>query len=295
VHPELLKDQALEEFRKKLNEVRYHYLRPKTKVTRELREEDIRNALKRQEVLELDEEKWRKSTDQEKIQKVREIEKLWRDYSISLEDYDFLTLKSKTGEWATPEKLVLPAEYKPEHNIEILVGKGLFDLPLRFLDPEFIKSENDDEIRKSREFFKKLGVDKIVESGRKEGSRKGGIVNRIGILTAFQYERKNEREPRELGESEKRGYDIESKSKDEERYIEVKGSSEPSCDIFLTVNEFRALRNKRDKYFIYVVMDALRNPYLCVTRGDKLLDITDTKIIIPYKKWAHAKDDEFQP
>jgi hypothetical protein len=141
-----------------------------------------------------------------------------------------------------------------------------------------------------------MGIDRIVESGRKEGGKKGGIVHRISILTALQFETKNKRSSRELGESEKLGYDIESKSESEERYIEVKGTSDSSYDIFLTVNEFRTLKNKQDKYFIYVVVDALRNPVLYVTRGDKLLDITDTKIIIPFTEWRdHAKEEEYQP
>jgi len=101
--------------------------------------------------------------------------------------------------------------------------------------------------------------------------------------------------PKELGESEKLGYDIESKSGSEERFIEVKGASDSSCDIFLTVNELRVLRHKRDKYFIYVVRDVLRTPILHSIQGDKLLKIEDTKIIIPFNKWKDVTDEEFQP
>ncbi|RLE15090.1 hypothetical protein DRJ04_01090, partial [Candidatus Aerophobetes bacterium] len=58
----------------------------------------------------------------------------------------------------------------------------------------------------------------------------------------------------------------------------------------------RTLQEKRDKYFIYVVKDALQNPTLCVTRGSKLLEITDIKTIIPFNKWwESAKEEEFQP
>jgi len=100
-----------------------------------------------------------------------------------------------------------------------------------------------------------------------------------------------------LGESDKPGYDIESKSENnEERYIEVKGTSDSSCDILLSVNEFRGLRSKQEKYFVYVVINAFRNPVLYVTRGGRLLDISDTKIIIPFNQWwAKAKDEEYQP
>jgi hypothetical protein len=127
-------------------------------------------------------------------------------------------------------------------------------------------------------------------------SEKNRIVQRIAVLTALEYERRNRRLPRELGESEKSGYDIESKSESEERYIEVKGASDSFHDIFLTVNEFRVLRDKKDKYFVYVITDALREPFLHSSRGIKLLEITDTKIIIPFNKWSdEAKDDEFKP
>jgi hypothetical protein len=45
-----------------------------------------------------------------------------------------------------------------------------------------------------------------------------------------------------------------------------------------------------------VVKDVLRYPTLCVTRGDRLLAITEIKTIIPFNKWwRDAKDEEFQP
>jgi hypothetical protein len=160
----------------------------------------------------------------------------------------------------------------------------------KFISSEFIDKNDDDEIRRWHNFFEELGVDNIVES------EKNKIVQRIAVLTALEYERRNGRLPRELGESEKSGYDIESKSESEERCIEVKGASDSSYDIFLTVNEFRVLRDKKDKYFVYVITDALREPLLHSSRGIKLLEITDTKIIIPFNKWVEeAKDDEFKP
>jgi hypothetical protein len=82
----------------------------------------------------------------------------------------------------------------------------------------------------------------------------------------------------------------------EERYIEVKSQKKPNPDILLTTKQFNTLRAKQEKYFVYVVKDALRYPTLCVTRGDKLLEITDIKIIIPFNKWAtQAKDEEYMP
>ncbi|MBA7492116.1 hypothetical protein ES702_02665 [subsurface metagenome] len=298
VHPQLVKNEKFGQFRKELNDVRYHDVPPDTKVIGELTEEDIKNALRRQETFKMDEEEWKNLSDEEKIERVKEIKKFWSDYCVSPGDEDWpfdydLTLKSKTGEWVKPEDLVFPEEYKPEHSIETLIEKEILDFPLKFVSPKFIEDNNDDEIRKWRRFFGEFGVDKIVENK----NSKNAIIQRIAVLTALQYEKEKKRLPRELGESEKRGYDIESKSESEERFIEAKGTSDSSYDIFLTVNEFRVLReDKESKYFVYVVTDALRAPFLQTTRGTKLLDIMDTKIIIPFNKWLNeAKDDEFKP
>jgi len=293
VHPEIVKDEKFKDFIKKLNEERYYYSIPESKVIRELTEDDIKKVLKEQETVELTPEKWEQLSDLEKIEKIKHLKNLWSTKYLSLENYNFLTLKTKTktetGEWLKPQSLVFPKEYKPEHSIEILVEKGLLDVPLKFVSPEFIEDGSDDEIRKWRKFFEELGVDEIVDS------EKNKIVQRIAILSALQYEKAKKREPKELGESEKLGYDIESKSENDVRYIEVKGTSESSYDIFLTVNEFKTLRDKQDKYFIYVVIDALRNPILYGTQGDRLLQIEDVKIIIPFSKWKDIIDEEFQP
>lgn len=77
-----------------------------------------------------------------------------------------------------------------------------------------------------------------------------------------------------------------------ERFIEVKSTNDSSYDIFLTVNEFKTLRDKKDGYFVYVVTNALTEPLLSTTRGNKLLDISDTKVIIPFNKWSTEAKDE---
>jgi len=291
VHPQLAKDEEFEEFRRKLNKVRYYYEQPSTEVIAELTDKYVKDALRTQQTIEMNEVKWKKLSDKERVEKVKEIKKLWSAHSISMGDYGFITLKDKNGKWRKPEELVFSNEYKPEHGIESLIGKSLLDLHLSFISAEFITdSNNDDEIRQWRKFFEELGVDTIAET------KKSNIVQRVSVLTALQYEKKNKRVPRELGESEKPGYDIESKSQVEERFIEAKGTSDSYYDIFLTVNEFRTLRDKKDKYFVYVVTDALKGPLLHTIRGIKLLEITDTKIIIPFNKWlSEAKDEEFKP
>jgi len=125
-------------------------------------------------------------------------------------------------------------------------------------------------------------------------------------LTALKFEKSKGRSARELSRTEEvEGYDIPSLEESEEgfgliqsqeRYIEVKSSAKTNPDIFLTSKQFTALQEKRERYFVYVITDALRDPTLCVTRGDRLLKITQIKTIIPFSKWwENAKDEEFQP
>ncbi|MEM2919062.1 MAG: DUF3883 domain-containing protein [Candidatus Altiarchaeota archaeon] len=289
VHSDLFEDEKFKEFIKNLNKERYYYPVPETQVIKELTEDDIKKTLKEKETSELNLDKWEKLSDSEKIEKIKYLKNLWTTKYLPLDNYNFITIKTKNNEWSKANNLIFPKEYKPEHNIEILIEKGLLDIPFKFVSPEFIEDNNDDEIRQWRKFFEELGVDKVID---KEKNR---IVQRIAVLTSLRYEVNRMRTPRELGESEKLGYDIISKSDKEERYIEAKGSSDSSYDIFLTVNEFKTLKDRQDKYFIYVVINALRNPILYSSQGSKLIQIEDVKLIIPFNKWKDITDEEFQP
>lgn len=304
VHSEIVKDEKFQQLQKRLNEERYHYNRPTTKVIGELTEADIKNAISKQEALELDEATWSKLPEKERIEKIKHIQELWNTARLPLEEYDFLTVKSKTGEWLKLEELIFPKEYKPEHNLEAIKEKELLDIPLKFLSEEFIQGENESKIREWGRFFKELGVDKKLA----ERNFIRNIIQRIGILVALKYEAAKGRSSRELSRSEETGgYDIAiiQEEADEEttgliqsedRFIEVKGRRQPNPDIFLTTKQFKTLKEKQGKYYVYVVKDCLRYPTLCTTRGDKLLEITDMKIIIPFSKWSNeAKDDEYQP
>ncbi|MBA7695073.1 hypothetical protein ES703_103694 [subsurface metagenome] len=275
VHPKLTIQKTVLEFLKKLG------------VT-ELTQDHIQDISKKEKLPEIS-KNWENFSNEEKIKNVEFCKDLWKG-GMDARDLSFLTLKTKSGKWLKPSELIFPKEYKPEHNIEKLTEKGLLDLPIEFASAEFIKDKSDDEIKKWNRFLKELGVDNKIER------EKGSIVQRIGILEALQFEKSKGRTPRELGESEKLGYDIESKSGTEEIYVEVKSSSRSDPDIFMTTNELRALQSKQDKYFVYVVKDALRTPTLCVTLGGKLLGITDIKTIIPFSKWwSSAKEEEFLP
>jgi hypothetical protein len=295
VHIELSKDEKFREFIKKLNEERYLYPPPSSKVIRELTEDDIRNVLKEKEAIELTPEKWRKLPDSERIKKIKYLKDLWNANYISIENYSFLTLLDKKWEWVKPEDLIFSKEFKPGHSIEILVEKELLDKPLRFINPVFIEGEDEeDEIRKWRKFFEKMGVDTILE----ENKTKNPIIERIAILTANEYEKKMNRNPKELGESQKLGYDIESKSESELRFIEVKGTlAELSTDIFLTPNEFNTLRNYPGKYFIYLVLNTFKAPTLYIL-GEEILNKKidkNVKIIIQFDSRKDTDTEVFQP
>ena len=148
-----------------------------------------------------------------------------------------------------------------------------------------------------------MGVDKLLTD--KEFRK--NLVQRIGILVALRYEEINGRKSKELSRSEETGgHDIHSQEEteeeglgqieSEERYIEVKGRRQSSPDIFLTTKQYRTLQKRQDKYYVYLVKDAFKYPTLCANRGDKLFEITDTKIIIPFSKWSReAKEDEYRP
>jgi len=274
VHPEILKDYSVSEFLVKLH-------------VQKLTNEHVQNILKEEEFFKIS-KNWKDLSDEDKIHKLKLCKELWEKHQIDSRDLGFLTLKSKSGKWLSPSELLFSKEYNPGHEIESIVEKGLLDLPIEFTDAEFIESKK--EIESWREFFKVLGVDGKLEK------EKSQIVERIGILTALRFEREHGREPRELGESEKfLGYDIESRSSSEERYIEVKGSHESDPSIFLTPREFKALQDKWDKYFVYVVKDVFRKPLLRTNKGNKLLGITDINVIINFNKWWIISGEEFQP
>ncbi len=252
----------------------------------ELTKEHIQSELKTRKIPQI-RQNWTSCSNKKKIEYIIFCKDLWEENLVSIHDLDFLTLKSKTKKWLNPGELVFSKEYKPDHILEILIKeKNLLDIPLEFLSSEFIKSKTDDEIIEWRKFFNELGVDENVDR------KKSHIVQRIGILTALKYEERKDRKiARELGESEKLGYDIKSK----ERYIEVKGSNRSNPEFTLKTNEFKTLQKNPEKYFVYVIKDALQNPSLSVLHGEELLLITDIAVTYSYNRWYGVKYEEFQP
>lgn len=166
-----------------------------------------------------------------------------------------------------------------------------------FLTSHFIECEIDDnKIKKWRKFFDILGVDgKIKEIEEKQKGKKGGIINRISVLSAIRYENDHERNSRELGESEKMRYDLISTSEIGERYIEVKGTSKNNYDIVLYKSQFENLQKRPDNYYVYIILNCLEEPTLYPIKGTKLLEVTYKKMMIPNKEWRDIIEEEYQP
>ena len=268
---------------------------------RELTQEHIQNILRTKEIPNIGKD-WNLLSDNQKIEKIKLCYELWKKGQIDVRDLGFLTLKTKSGKWLKPEETIFSKEYYPDHKIEELFEKGLLDLPMEFLSNIFVQNISYEEISELRRFFEELGVDRKI----RDKKFRRDIISRIGIKTAIKFEESRGRSARELTRSEEvSGYDITlfdeidegfGLIQSQERYIEVKSSAKTNPDIFLTTKQFTTLQEKCEKYFVYVVRDALRNPTLCVTRGDKLLKITEIKTIIPFSKWwENAKEEEFQP
>lgn len=276
VHPALSKDSDILEFLMKLD-------------IEKLTDEHIRSLLGTKELPKIS-KNWGTLSDSEKKEKITLCKELWEKHQVDIKDLSFLTLKTKDYKWLLPNELILPKEYKPRHNLEQIVEKGLLDLPLMFLSAEFVQDKNEVEINSWHNFFQELGVDTAILQEKQQH-----IVQRIGIKTALCFEEKKGSVARELGESEKPGYDIKSESPSEERHIEVKGSSDLNPRMALTKKEFETLQTEQDKYFVYVVEDALRIPRLYTVKGSELLKTAFSFITIEAKQWKGLKEEEFQP
>jgi hypothetical protein len=81
------------------------------------------------------------------------------------------------------------------------------------------------------------------------------------MQVAMEYERQQGRTPVDVS-AENRGYDIRSEAPDGSvRYIEVKARAYTG-DLVLTPNEWTMAQRLGDEYWLYVVIDAARQPHL---------------------------------
>jgi hypothetical protein len=234
--------------------------------------------------------------DQTKIGIVRKIKEFWKKGGLRGEDLikEGFLIRTKSGKWLRPQEVVLPKEYKPDIDVEKLVMNGLLEPDfVEFVDPIFIKGETPEGISEWKKFLEELKIGKEVE-------RK--LVERVGINTSIKYEcdkgkRKNS-DVRLLSESEKgKGYDIESKMQDgSPKYIEVKASKDMRVSrITLRKSEYSFLLNNPDNYFVYIVVNALKDPELHVVPGNVFRDAIPEEINIFERNWKQRIIDKWKP
>ena len=84
--------------------------------------------------------------------------------------------------------------------------------------------------------------------------------------------------------AENRGYDIRSEAPDGSvRYIEVKARAHTG-DLVLTPNEWTMAQRLGDEYWLYVVIDAARQPHLhCIQNPAQSLTPTTIQGIVSYR------------
>ena len=295
VHADIATSGEFRSFVKALNEDRYSYAVPASKVLQPIGEADLRNRVLREELADLDETKWSQYTESERIDRVKGLKQLFVSKLLKPDELaGKVTLLSKTGKWLQPNDLLFAADYQPKHSLETVIQKGLYDQSAEFLSSVYLDNQEVQHLKEWREFLLSLGVDKILS---KEEDDLKPIVQRIAVLATLAYEQNQKRKPIECTESQKKeGWDVDSSN----RKIEVKGTSRSSgYDLMLTKNEQRALYQETD-YFIYIVTDVLSQPVLSVINGRLLLDSKDSedvKLNFTYKAWhetSNAKVEEYQ-
>ena len=120
-------------------------------------------------------------------------------------------MKNENGEWVSPEFLLFPAEYQPQHRIETLHTAGLIPTSVSFLSTNYLEAR--DDVRQWKKLFEAIGV----ESNFNEIS----IIEQVAIESALLVEENEGKDAEALSRHEEvEGYDIQSDS----RAIKLKGS-----------------------------------------------------------------------
>lgn len=258
----------------------------------ELTEKHIEDLLKEKEIPKIA-ETWDAKSKEDRIEHTRRIKGLWENGRYDPKDWNFITLLSKSGKWLKPQDLLFSKEYKhADHRIEELTERGteerrlltagdLERLGIAFLSPEYAEGD----LESWRRFLNELGLEQNLLGERED---KKSIVHRIAINTAWSYEREKGRTPREL---ESEGYDIESGN----RLIEVKGSSSSTPGVKISGEQFRFLQKEKElKYYVYVVINALKDPELTIIDGNDLVTAFYS-IDLRFNEWRKYRKEEFRP
>jgi len=224
------------------------------------------------------EPEWSELSEKRKIKQTVEVLDLFHEEVISVPDLGDIKVKSKDGEWLSPERLLYPAEYRPNHRIEALHTAGLIPTRTSFLSIDYLEERAD--VRQWKQFFDAIGV----ESNLNEIS----IVEQVAIESALLIEVEEGRDAEALSRHEEvEGYDIQSES----RVIEVKGSKKESPSINLTQKQFGRLKDNRDNYYLYVVRNALQNPSVSIIKGENILNVKRS-VKVNYSELRNLTDSE---
>jgi len=113
-------------------------------------------------------------------------------------------------------------------------------------------------------------------------------IEKIGMEISMRYEIDQKRKPEDVSK-ENLGFDIRSKDKSDVRYIEVKARSEEGS-VALTQNEWFKAKRFKEKYWLYVVVNASTNPTLYIINNPaESLEVTEkvevVRFLVPVKEW----------
>ena len=113
-------------------------------------------------------------------------------------------------------------------------------------------------------------------------------IEKIGMEISMEYEEKKGRKPEDVSK-ENIGFDIRSKGKEEIRYIEVKARKEEG-NVALTPNEWFKAKRFKEKYWLYVVVNAATNPVLFLVNNpaynlDVMEKVEVVRFLVPMKEW----------
>jgi hypothetical protein len=269
IHPELMKYPDVLDFFKDCG-------------VREVTDELIRQLMNEKQIPEIA-RAWGSISEEEKLKHIQFIFKMWKEGKIKTDALSFLTLKSKEGNWEKPSNLKFGNEYSPEINLEKIIQnvyekiatvksevkdaitqKIENDFNFNFISPS-LPPQNDDNV-KWIDFLKELGVDRYTDQEKRD------LINRLSVIFTLIFEDREGRTPRELTETEKRGYDVISKGQPGIK-IEVKGSEKSSPNLFLSPNEYDFLLRSLDSsetYWCYMVIKVLGNAELYRMKGEDI-------------------------
>ncbi len=116
-------------------------------------------------------------------------------------------------------------------------------------------------------------------------------IENIGMEHALRHEEEQGRTPKDVS-LENRGYDIYSTSSDDKnRCIEVKARAD-HAPVVLTSNEWETAQRLKDRYFLYVVLNAATQPELYIIQNptDVVSPIQDVRYHVPLSEITEHRE-----